>query len=95
MRFSVAECGDRRTAFQLWVDNAPYGIEAETVADEIEGAGLPRPCHVLVKTGCGRSYSFAICDFETQADLDAVRRSRISWTNGKYANIRRATQQHT
>ena len=85
--------GDRRTEFQLWVGNAPFGIEAETVADEIEGAGLPRPCHVLVKSGCGRSYSFAIVDFETQANMDAMGKNRFHWTSGKYANVRHAAHQ--
>ena len=87
--------GDRRTEFQLWVGNAPFGILAETVADEIEGAGFPRPCHVVVKTGCGRSYSFAIVDFNTQADMDALSNSRFVWTSGKYANIRHAAHQRT
>ena len=89
----MAVFGDRRTEFQLWVGNAPFGIEAETVADEIEGAGLPRPCHVLVKSGCGRSYSFAIVDFETQADMGAVNKSLFHWTSGKYANVRHAAHQ--
>ena len=85
----------RRTYFQLGMGNAPYGIDEEGVAEEIEGAGLPRPCHVLVKTGCGRSYSFAIVDFETQAGVGTVSNSRFIWTIGKYANMGHVAQQHT
>ena len=72
--------------FKLFLGNAPdYASHKPTdVGDILEGLGLPRPVHLILRKGTGdrRDATFCIAEFASANDANYVLATCLRWPSG-------------